>query len=131
VPALSTLPALPELKPLDFNLPKELEAGAPPEARGLCQDQVRLMVIHRINQAVIHTQFHHLPADLWIVELRQPAGHSSEAYYEGRVGQRLELPGGRSALIHIPYRPDQRRDKHLNYSSQGITFGARSVSGLK
>ena len=50
---------IPELRPLDFNLPKELEAGAPPEARGLCRDQVRLMVTHRINQAVIHTQFHH------------------------------------------------------------------------
>jgi S-adenosylmethionine:tRNA ribosyltransferase-isomerase len=142
---------IPELRPLDFHLPKELEAGAPPEARGLCRDQVRLMVTRRSNQAVIHSQFHHLPdyyepgdvmvintsgtlnaalnvvrqdgiplelhlstylpADLWIVELRQPAGPSSEAYYGGQAGERLELPGGGSAVIHTPYRPDQRRDK--------------------
>jgi S-adenosylmethionine:tRNA ribosyltransferase-isomerase len=145
---------MPELKPLDFHLPKELEAGAPPEARGLDRDRVRLMVTHRINQAVIHTQFHHLtdffepgdtlvvntsgtlnaalkavrqdgtplelhlsthlPADLWIVELRQPAGHASDAYYEGRAGERLELPGGGYAIIHTPYRPDQRRELVLD-----------------
>ena len=30
---------------LDFVLPPELEAGEPPEARGLARDEVRLMVI--------------------------------------------------------------------------------------
>ena len=33
----------PEIETLDFRLPAELEAGEPPEARGLSRDQVRLM----------------------------------------------------------------------------------------
>jgi S-adenosylmethionine:tRNA ribosyltransferase-isomerase len=141
---------MPPIRPIDFRLPKELEASSPPEARGLNRDQVRLMVTRRINQAVIHTQFHHLvdyleagdvlvintsgtlnaalnvtrqdgasmelhlstrlPADLWIVELRQPAENASEAYYQGVLGERLELPGGGNAVLHTPYRPDQRSE---------------------
>jgi hypothetical protein len=34
---------------LDFDLPAELEAGEPPEARGLARDEVRLMVSCGIN----------------------------------------------------------------------------------
>ncbi len=147
---------MPDLRPLDFQLPKELEAGAPPEARGLSRDQVRLMVTHRVNHSVIHTQFHHLPdyfepgdvlvintsgtlnaalsavrqdgttlelhlsthlpADLWIVELRQPTGQASEAFHHGQAGERLQLPGGGSAFIHTPYRSDQRVEMAMNAS---------------
>ncbi len=32
---------------LDFDLPPELEAAEPPEARGLARDEVRLMVSYR------------------------------------------------------------------------------------
>lgn len=53
--------ALPELTSLDFELPKELEAGEPPEARGLTRDQVRLMVSYLSDNRVIHSQFRHLP----------------------------------------------------------------------
>ncbi len=145
---------MPDLKPLNFRLPKEQEASSPPEARGLNRDQVRLMVTRQINQAVIHTQFHHLadfldpgdvlvintsgtlnaalnvlrpdgtpmelhlsthlPADLWIVELRQPAANASEAYYEGKAGERLQLPEGGSAILLTPYRPDQRPHRTTN-----------------
>jgi S-adenosylmethionine:tRNA ribosyltransferase-isomerase len=45
----------PEL--LAFKLPPELEAGEPPEARGLARDEVRLMVSYRSNNRVIHTRF--------------------------------------------------------------------------
>lgn len=43
--------------PLDFTLPPELEAGEPPEARGLVRDEVRLMVSHVADDRVIHTRF--------------------------------------------------------------------------
>ena len=43
--------------PLDFTLPPELEAGEPPEARGLARDEVRLMVSHLADDRVIHTRF--------------------------------------------------------------------------
>jgi S-adenosylmethionine:tRNA ribosyltransferase-isomerase len=45
------------LNTLDFELPSELEAGSPPEARGLARDEVRLMVSYRKNNRVVHTQF--------------------------------------------------------------------------
>ncbi|MEP7357360.1 MAG: S-adenosylmethionine:tRNA ribosyltransferase-isomerase, partial [Anaerolineales bacterium] len=40
---------MPPLPDLDFDLPAELEAAQPPEARGLARDQVRLMVSHYAN----------------------------------------------------------------------------------
>ncbi|HJZ48960.1 MAG TPA: S-adenosylmethionine:tRNA ribosyltransferase-isomerase, partial [Roseiflexaceae bacterium] len=46
---------------LDFVLPPELEAGEPPEARGLARDQVRLMVSYCSDDRVVHTRFRALP----------------------------------------------------------------------
>jgi S-adenosylmethionine:tRNA ribosyltransferase-isomerase len=47
-------------KPLQFELPPHLEASAPPEARGLARDQVRLMVSHYGDDRIVHTRFHHI-----------------------------------------------------------------------
>jgi S-adenosylmethionine:tRNA ribosyltransferase-isomerase len=44
-----------------FRLPPELEAAAPPEARGLRRDHVRLLVVDRASGAVAHHRFHELP----------------------------------------------------------------------
>jgi S-adenosylmethionine:tRNA ribosyltransferase-isomerase len=44
-----------------FTLPPELEAAAPPEARGLRRDHVRLLLIHRATGSVEHHRFHELP----------------------------------------------------------------------
>ncbi len=49
------------LGPLDFELPPELEAAEPPEARGLARDEVRLMVSYRAGDRVVHTRFRDLP----------------------------------------------------------------------
>jgi S-adenosylmethionine:tRNA ribosyltransferase-isomerase len=46
---------------LPFVLPAELEAGEPPEARGLARDEVRLMVSYWADDRVIHTRFRNLP----------------------------------------------------------------------
>ena len=45
---------------LDFELPPELEAGEPPEARGLARDEVRLMVTYRSDGRVVHSRFRDL-----------------------------------------------------------------------
>src|SRR5713226_8948370 len=106
---------------LHFDLPPELEASAPPEARGLTRDEVRLMVSYRSDDRVIHTQFRrigdflnegdvlvintsgtmnaalnatradgtplelhlstHLPANLWIVEVRIHSGKATRPFY--------------------------------------------------
>jgi S-adenosylmethionine:tRNA ribosyltransferase-isomerase len=46
---------------LDFELPAELEAHEPPEARGVDRDQVRLLVGRRDTGAVSHHRFTDLP----------------------------------------------------------------------
>lgn len=45
------------LDSLDFELPSELEANEPPEARGLARDEARLMVSYRQDDRVIHSSF--------------------------------------------------------------------------
>jgi S-adenosylmethionine:tRNA ribosyltransferase-isomerase len=56
-----TVMLMPTLKTLEFELPPDLEAHEPPEARGLRRDQVRLMVSCKRDDTVIHTKFHDLP----------------------------------------------------------------------
>jgi S-adenosylmethionine:tRNA ribosyltransferase-isomerase len=129
---------------LDFELPPELEAGEPPEARGLMRDEVRLMVSYRSDERVVHSRFReiedflkagdvlvintsatmnaaieaerlldgtqlelrlstHLPADLWIVELRRPAGGPTESIRHATAGETLHLPEGATATPYAPY----------------------------
>ncbi len=49
---------------LDFDLPPELEAGEPPEARGLTRDGVRMLVAHRSDGSLAHSTFALFPAFL-------------------------------------------------------------------
>ncbi|MDP9477143.1 MAG: S-adenosylmethionine:tRNA ribosyltransferase-isomerase [Actinomycetota bacterium] len=130
----------------DFGLPSELEAGEPPEARGLSRDEVRLMVSYRNDCRVVHARFRdlpnfleagdvlvvntsatmnaaipatredgshltvhlstHLPADLWVVELRSSAG--TKPLLDGESGEGLSLPGGARITLHTPYLPRNR-----------------------
>jgi len=46
---------------LDFQLPPELEAREPPEARGLARDGVRLLVTFRRTDWIVHARFADLP----------------------------------------------------------------------
>jgi S-adenosylmethionine:tRNA ribosyltransferase-isomerase len=50
-----------ERGPLDFELPAQLEAREPPEARGLTRDGVRLMVSHLDGDRIEHRRFTQLP----------------------------------------------------------------------
>src|ERR687890_2366625 len=123
-----------DLPLLDFDLPRELEASEPPEARGLARDEVRLMVSYRDGDRVVHSRFRdlgdfleagdvlvintsgtmnaaleaeredgaalelhlstHLPADLWIVELRRPTDVATEPFRYAIAGEMLRLAGG-------------------------------------
>jgi S-adenosylmethionine:tRNA ribosyltransferase-isomerase len=145
---IDTFPDYPETNsPLHFELPAELEAGEPPEARGLRRDEVRLMVSYLDDDRVVHSRFSdlpeflrpgdtlvvntsgtmnaalpaerkdgtpltvhlstHLPADLWVVELRSSSG--SEPMLDGEPGEALALPEGASLVLHTPYLPGKRR----------------------
>jgi S-adenosylmethionine:tRNA ribosyltransferase-isomerase len=62
VPAFDEAPArLPELHPLSFSLPPELEAPAPPENRGMTRDAVRMLVATKSDGALVHSHFSELP----------------------------------------------------------------------
>lgn len=86
---------------LDFVLPPDLEAGEPPEARGLRRDEVRLMVSH--GTEVVHANFKDLPeyldpGDVLVVNTSGTMNASLHA--ERASGQEVEvhlsthLPGG-------------------------------------
>jgi S-adenosylmethionine:tRNA ribosyltransferase-isomerase len=133
----------------DFALPAHLEAGEPPEARGLARDGVRLLVSSLADDRVVHAAFRdlpdylaagdvlvintsgtmnaaldavradgtplelhlstHLPADLWVVELRARDSSSTKAMYAATAGETVALLGGASATLHAPYLLDRSR----------------------
>jgi S-adenosylmethionine:tRNA ribosyltransferase-isomerase len=60
------------LDTLDFVLPPELEASAPPEARGIARDAVRLLVSYGASDYIRHARFHDIgrflvPGDLLVI----------------------------------------------------------------
>jgi S-adenosylmethionine:tRNA ribosyltransferase-isomerase len=59
-PALAA-PVPVEALALGFDLPPDLEAGEPPEARGLTRDAVRLLVTRRGSGEITHARFFDLP----------------------------------------------------------------------
>jgi S-adenosylmethionine:tRNA ribosyltransferase-isomerase len=82
-----------------FTLPSELEASAPPEARGLRRDQVRLMVARRDEQsgcAIEHRRFDQLaevlgPGDMLVVNTSATLPASLGATGPGGEGLRLHV----------------------------------------
>jgi S-adenosylmethionine:tRNA ribosyltransferase-isomerase len=58
--------------PIQFEVPRELEAHEPPEARALSRDAVRLMVAYRLARSLVHARFRDLaqilvPGDLLVI----------------------------------------------------------------
>jgi len=130
---------------LRFELPAELEAATPAEARGLSRDAVRMLVARKGEGAIAHATFADLPAflaagdlvvvntsgtlaaaidattdtgeqltvhlstslpaDLWVVELRQGA----RPYTGGRPGTVLTLPGRATVDVLAPYARSRGR----------------------
>jgi S-adenosylmethionine:tRNA ribosyltransferase-isomerase len=98
----------------EFTLPAELEAHAPPEARGLPRDGVRMLVSRAASGGVTHHQFTDLgglliPGDLLVVNTSRtlpaavPAGpgltvHFSTARPDGSWLVEPRIPAGKSNL---------------------------------
>jgi len=81
---------------LNFELPPELEANAPPEARGLARDGVRLMVSHRSDDSVEHATFRDITnyldrGDLVVINTSGTMNAALEA----------TAPGGRAFELHL------------------------------
>jgi S-adenosylmethionine:tRNA ribosyltransferase-isomerase len=114
--------------PLGFELPPELEAGEPAEARGLKRDDVRLLVAHRRDERLVHSRFHELPSflapgDLLVINTSRtlpaslpaamPDGtvlelHLSSRLPDGRWLLELRKPQGLSSIPFLDARPGQR-----------------------
>jgi S-adenosylmethionine:tRNA ribosyltransferase-isomerase len=97
------MPIAGPLPSLDFELPVELEAAEPPEARGLARDAVRLMVSHLGTGTVTHTRFSRLldflaPGDVLAINTSGtlnaalPARRADGSEVEVHLSTRL--PGG-------------------------------------
>lgn len=49
-----------------------------------------------------------LPAGLWMVEVREPAGDTTKPFHTALAGTVYNLPAGGQAILHTPYAPEQR-----------------------
>lgn len=104
---------------LAFDLPPELEATAPPEARGLTRDGVRMLVAHRGTGALEHTTFALLPryldaGDLVVVNTSGtiPAAVDGLGADGTRVVLHLSTQLGGDRWVVEPRRPaDGQRDR--------------------
>jgi len=54
----------------------------------------------------------HLPADLWIVELRTFNGKSTKPFYDVRAGETLQLANGAAVTLHVPYLHGRSNGPH-------------------
>jgi S-adenosylmethionine:tRNA ribosyltransferase-isomerase len=121
----------------DFELPTELEAAEPPEARGLRRDDVRLLVSDLARDSIEHARFHELsrwlsPGDLLVVNTSatlnaalaavSDAGdacaiHLSTALPGGFWSVEVRSPGGMNAAS-LP-SPDARSGMHFRLPAGG------------
>jgi S-adenosylmethionine:tRNA ribosyltransferase-isomerase len=87
---------LPELHPLSFTLPPELEAPAPAEVRGMTRDAVRMMVATKHDGTIVHSTFSELPRFLDegdLVVINTSATLAAELDGTG--------PDGRAVQVHL------------------------------
>src|SRR5262249_11133550 len=83
----------------DFTLPAALEAGEPPEARGVSRDAVRLLISRLDTGAIEHARFSDLPrwlsaGDLLVLHTSGTLNAAVEATTDrGERRERLVAPG--------------------------------------
>ncbi|MCU1376557.1 MAG: putative S-adenosylmethionine:tRNA ribosyltransferase-isomerase [Actinomycetia bacterium] len=89
---------------LAFDLPPELEAKEPPEARGLTRDAVRMLVAHRGTGTLVHSTFALLPAFL-------AAGDLVVINTSGTLPAAVDAlaPDGTRAVLHLSTQLDGDR----------------------
>jgi S-adenosylmethionine:tRNA ribosyltransferase-isomerase len=51
----------------------------------------------------------HLPADLWVVEIRQLAENATKPFYTAQAGETFMLPAGGYATLQAPYNREERQ----------------------
>jgi S-adenosylmethionine:tRNA ribosyltransferase-isomerase len=79
-----------------FELPPELEASVPPEARGITRDAVRLMVAYKSEGRLVHANFSDLPRFL-------DAGDLVVVNTSGTLAAEVDgvAPDGNAVAVHL------------------------------
>ncbi|MGI9047783.1 MAG: S-adenosylmethionine:tRNA ribosyltransferase-isomerase [Rubrobacteraceae bacterium] len=106
---------------LEFELPPELEATEPPEARGLSRDKVRLLVSYPDGQ-LVHTRFRDLPGflnpgDVLVINTSGTMNAALRAVREDGAPVELRLsthlPGGLWVVeLRVPSGPSREPFMH-------------------
>jgi S-adenosylmethionine:tRNA ribosyltransferase-isomerase len=86
-------------RPIAFEVPATLSAGAPPEARGLARDAVRLMVSRVADDSIAHARFRDFPnfaapGDVLVVNTSATINAALDAWRlrpGGELADRIEL----------------------------------------
>ena len=125
--------------PLDFELPPELEAHDPPEARGRSRDDVRLMVATRHDLGLVHARFHELPrflrrGDLLVINTSRTLPASIPAARADGTGLELHLSTpvlGEPAPAYLSGPPDPARDTWVVELRTPADRGGRSFRGAR
>jgi S-adenosylmethionine:tRNA ribosyltransferase-isomerase len=130
---------------LGFDLPAELSAGEPPEARGLARDGVRLMLSEVEGDRVRHAAFRELPellspGDLLVVNESATINAALDAIWESgdRAGEQVALhlstplPGGSGTEWIVELRePTDEGTRPLTAGGRGdrlrLAAGARAL----
>ncbi len=86
----------PVLQGFDFSLPPELEAGEPPEIRGIARDEVRMMVSHYETDDIQHATFRDFPH---FVEPGDVVVINTSATINAAI--QAKRGDGRDAVIHL------------------------------
>ena len=125
---LAGLSAAATAPPIDFELPRALEATAPPELRGLRRDDVRLLVLDRATGAVTHTRFDQLgdflrSGDLLVVNSSRTVPALLRAVGDDGAAVEVRLADRRGARRWDALVLDGRR--HVGHEGMRLLFGER------
>lgn len=102
---------------IDFTVPKELEAPAPPEAQGKRRDHVRLLVIHRQSRRIEHRRFYHIvdylrPGDVVVLNISRtvpaalPGVTEDGQAIEMRLSSHYSTNGDNERIWQAVFKPD-------------------------
>ena len=114
-----------------FYLPPDLEAHQPAELRGVRRDQVRLLVLPRLQGPMVHTQFDALeeflcPGDLLVVNTSRTLPALLRAHDEGGKPVEVRLAHRRSDEVWDALLLDGRARRgrvHIGQAGMRLDFG--------
>ena len=92
----------------------------------LCELHLSTPLPHYLsNESVVSTQnMKHWNKYEWVVEVRVQTESTTKPFYEAEAGELLQLPGGATATLHVPYTRQS-----FEGAEPGQTVGGQSGRG--